>query len=100
MISGLLMSPPWIMASQPSMAVSTSGRSSPWVSDNTAIRFAISFTPILFQSVLPQFLRIQRPAVVTMVDHKPGLTAVDADVFAGDETGFVGSQEQHHVGDV
>ena len=43
---------------------------------------------------------IQRPAVVAVVDHKPGLTAVDADVLAGDETGFVGGQEQHHVGDV
>ena len=35
-----------------------------------------------------------------MVDHKPGLTAIDADVLSGDETGFVGSQEQHHIGDV
>lgn len=35
-----------------------------------------------------------------MVDHKPGLTAINADVLAGDETGFVGGQEQHRVGDV
>ena len=35
-----------------------------------------------------------------MVDHKPGLTAINADVLSGDETGFVGCQEQHHVGDV
>ena len=45
-------------------------------------------------------LGIQRPAVVTMVDHEPGLTAVDADILAGDETGFTGCQEQYHVGDV
>ena len=45
-------------------------------------------------------LGVQRPAVVTVVDHKPGLTAINTDVFAGDETGFVGGQEQHHVGDI
>ena len=45
-------------------------------------------------------LGIQRPTVVTVIDHKPGLTAINADIFAGDETGFVGSQEQHHVGDI
>ena len=43
---------------------------------------------------------IQRPAVVTMVNHQPGLTAINADVLAGDETSLVGSQEQHHVGDI
>ena len=43
---------------------------------------------------------IQRPTVVAVVDHKPGLPAINADVLAGDETGFVGGQEQHHVGDV
>ena len=35
-----------------------------------------------------------------MVDHKPGLAAINADVLASDETGFVGGQEQHHIGDV
>ena len=35
-----------------------------------------------------------------MVDHQAGLAAVDADILAGDETSLVGSQEQHHVGDI
>lgn len=38
--------------------------------------------------------------MVPMVDHEPSLPTVDADVFAGDEAGLVGGQEQYHVGDV
>ena len=43
---------------------------------------------------------IQRPPMIPMVDHKPCLTAVDADVFAGDEAGLVRAEEEHHVGNV
>ena len=38
--------------------------------------------------------------MVTVVDHQPGLTAVDADILAGDEAGFGGCQKQHHIGNV
>ena len=34
-------------------------------------------------------LGVQRPTVVTVVDHKPGLAAINADVFAGDDDYFV-----------
>ena len=34
-------------------------------------------------------LGILGPTVVTVVDHKPGLTAIDADVFAGDDNYFI-----------
>ena len=43
---------------------------------------------------------VQLPAVIAVVDHEPCLAAVDADVFAGEEAGLVGGQEQHHVGNV
>ena len=36
--------------------------------------------------------------MVTVVDHEPSLAAVNADIFAGDKTRFVGCQKQHHVG--
>ena len=45
-------------------------------------------------------LRVQCPAVVSVVDHEFCLATVDADVLAGDEACLVGSQEQGHVGDV
>ena len=38
--------------------------------------------------------------MVAVVDHEPGLSAVDADVFAGDEARLVGCQEQNHMGNV
>ena len=43
---------------------------------------------------------VQRPAMVAVVDHEPGLAAVDADVLAGNKASLVGGQEQHYVGDV
>ena len=36
----------------------------------------------------------QCPAVIPVVDHKSGLTAINADVLAGDETSFVRCQKQ------
>ena len=38
--------------------------------------------------------------MVSVVDHEPGLTAVDADILAGDEACHVRAQVQHHVGDI
>ena len=35
-----------------------------------------------------------------MVNHLSGHSAIDADVFAGDESRLVGAEEQHHIGDV
>ena len=43
---------------------------------------------------------IQRPAVIPLVDHQPGLAAVDAYVLVGDETGLARSQEQDHIFDI
>ena len=42
----------------------------------------------------------QCPAVIPVVDHKSGLTAINTDVLAGDETSFVRCQKQHHVGNI
>ena len=36
----------------------------------------------------------------SMVNHEPGHATVDTDVFAGDETGLVGTEEQRHCRDV
>ena len=38
--------------------------------------------------------------MITMVNHLSGHTAVDADIFACDESCLVGAEEQHHIGDV
>ena len=35
-----------------------------------------------------------------MIDHLSGHAAVDADIFTGDESGFVRTEEQYHVGDI
>lgn len=35
-----------------------------------------------------------------MVNHLAGHAAIDADVFAGNESGFVRTQVQYHIGDV
>ena len=43
-------------------------------------------------------LRMQCPAVIAVVDHQLCLTAVDADIFAGDKSRFFRGQKQHHIG--
>ncbi len=43
---------------------------------------------------------IQTPPIVAVVDHQPGLSAVDADALAGDETCLLRAEEQHHIGNV
>ena len=40
------------------------------------------------------------PAVIPVVDHKTGLTAIDADILAGNKASFLGGQKQHHIGNV
>ena len=45
-------------------------------------------------------LRVQGPTMVAVINHKSSLTAIDADVLAGDEACLVGCQEQHHIGDI
>ena len=35
-----------------------------------------------------------------MVNHLTGHASVDADILACDEAGFVGAEEQYHIGDV
>ena len=43
-------------------------------------------------------LCVERPAEVVMVDHKMGHAAVDAYIFAGNESSLVRRQEKRHVG--
>ena len=38
--------------------------------------------------------------MIAVVNHLPGHTTVDADIFACDESSLVGAEEQHHIGDV
>ena len=44
--------------------------------------------------------RLQGPAMIPMINHEPGLTAVNADILTGNETGFVRCQKQHHIGNI
>ena len=41
---------------------------------------------------------LKAPAVIAVVDHLSGHSPVDADVFPGDESGFVGTEIQDHMG--
>ena len=45
-------------------------------------------------------LRMVGPTVICVVDHKPGLTAINADVITGNETGLVRGQKQNHIGNI
>ena len=45
-------------------------------------------------------MSIQRPAVVTMVNHLSAHTAVDAYILACNESCLVRAEEQHHIGDI
>ena len=38
--------------------------------------------------------------MIAMVNHLSGHTAVDAYILACNEAGFVGAEEQHHIGDI
>lgn len=38
--------------------------------------------------------------MIAMIDHKLGLSTVDADIFSGDKACLVRGQEQHHIGNV
>ena len=38
--------------------------------------------------------------MVAVIDHKLGLSAINADIFSGDKACLVRSQEQHHIGNV
>ena len=38
--------------------------------------------------------------MVTVVDHQFCLTAIDADIFTGDEAGLLRCQKQHHMGNI
>ena len=52
----------------------------------------------LHKYILWRFVSLfQYPSVVAVVDHLLCHTAVDADVFSGDKSGFVGTKEQHHI---
>ena len=50
---------------------------------------------------MPQsYLFRQRPAFIVVVNHLPGHAAVDADVLTGDKSGLVGTEKEHHVGNL
>ena len=45
-------------------------------------------------------LRVQCPAVVSVIDHLLGHTAVNADILTVDKAGHIGAKVEHHIGNV
>lgn len=43
---------------------------------------------------------VETPAIVAVIDHKTGHSAVDADILTGDETSLVGTEVEDHIRNV
>ena len=45
-------------------------------------------------------LNFQFPSIIAVIDHLTGHASIDADVLTSDESCLVGTQVEHHIGNI